>query len=82
MRTELFMYFFVLRIISGPIVHLFGSYAHVNRCPFLLVSGVGCEVCSWLFLDISVYLFPKLLLVLFFYLQFEFAQCDEKNCST
>ena len=40
------------------IVHLFVSYAHVNLCHFffLLVSGVGCDFCLWLFLDFSVYL--------------------------
>ena len=44
------------------IVHLFVSYAHVNLCYFflfLLVSGVGCDFCVWLFLDFYVYLFTK-----------------------
>ena len=26
---------------------------------FLLVSGVGCDFCLWLFLDVSVYLFTQ-----------------------
>ena len=42
------------------IVLLFVSYAHVNSVSlflFLLVSGVGCGFCLWLFLDFSVYLF-------------------------
>ena len=29
----------------------------VSLCLFLLVSGVGCVFCLWLFLDFSVYLY-------------------------
>ena len=30
---------------------------------FLLVSGVGCDFCLWLFLDFSVYLFDRAIMV-------------------
>ena len=46
------------------IVHFFVTYEHINLChfyvfSFLLVSEVGCDFCSWLFLDFSVYLYDN-----------------------
>ena len=43
---------------------LFVSYAHVylyhfSRPPGVLVSGLGCGLCLWRFLDISIYLFSR-----------------------
>ena len=41
----------------------FVNYAHVILCHFflfLLVSGIGCGGCLWLFLDFSVYVFAFL----------------------
>ena len=50
------------------IVRLFVSYADVNHlCHFflfLLVSGVDCDFCLWLFLELSVYFFLKKIVAL------------------